>query len=100
MSNVKINTDHVLLAAETVSKLNGEIRSDFENVRSAMNQLQNDWEGLASVNAFQKYNEMESSYGESRYQVLNNYVLYLHQQAGEGYEDTENINKTLADAFK
>ncbi len=100
MANLKINTDSAVTAATHIKTINGQIRDGFSNVQNAITQLDNAWDGSAATNAIGKFNEIKSTFPEARYNVVDNFVNFLLQQVGEGYVQTEETNKSLADAFK
>lgn len=100
MSDLKVNTDRVLNSANNLAVINNKIRNSFGNVEKAVNQLNNAWGGSAAENAMTKFNSIKSSFCDERYEVLDGYVRFLQSQAGEGYVETETVNKSLADAFK
>ncbi len=100
MANLKVNADKVIATANRIKSLNNQMRTDFNNVQNAINSLNNVWDGSASTNAINKFNSIKNSYCDARYNVIDNFVLFLHQQVGEGYKQTESVNKSLADQFK
>ena len=100
MANLKVNTDAVVATAGKIQACNNQMRDGFETVKSAISKLDNSWDGSASVKAISKFNHIGSSFCDSRYKVLDNYVNFLLQQVGQGYEQTETTNKSLADQFK
>ena len=100
MANLKINTDCAVTAATHIKTINGQIRDGFTSVQNAITQLDNAWDGSAATNSIGKFNEIKSKFPEARYNVVDNFVNFLLQQVGEGYVQTEETNKSLADAFK
>ena len=100
MGNLKINTDSAVTAATHIKTINGQIRDGFSSVQNAITQLDNAWDGSAATNSIGKFNEIKSKFPEARYNVVDNFVNFLLQQVGEGYVQTEETNKSLADAFK
>lgn len=99
-TSIKINTDSVVNAAANIKTINGQIRDRFPDVQTAMNRLDGSWDGSAATSAMRKFNEIKNNYPSARYTVLDNYVNFLLQQVGQGYNETEEVNKSLADAFK
>lgn len=100
MSNLKINTDIAVITATNIKTINGQIRDDFSNVQNAINQLDNSWEGSVASKTISKFNEIKYKFADARYNVVDNYVSFLLRQVSEGYEQTEEVNKSLADEFK
>ncbi len=100
MSDLSINTDLVVSTASSISEINNQIRADFDRAQAAVNQMDLGWDGEAATQAIGKFNEIRNNYVDARYDVISNYVNFLLQQVGQGYEQTENVNVSLADAFK
>ena len=100
MSDLKVYTDKVVASAGRIQKLNVTMRDDFKAVRDAIAKLDKSWDSAAATSAIGKFNAIDGAYGEARYTVVDNFVAFLFQQVGEGYEQTEAANKSLADAFK
>ena len=100
MANLKMNTDGVVASANNIKNLNNQMRSNFNNVQKAISKLDASWDGSAASSAMSKFNSIKSKYCSARYNVLDNYVKFLYQQVGEGYTQTEDVNKSLADQFK
>lgn len=100
MPDLKINTDAVMTASTNIKQYNNQMRNNFSSVQNSINQLNSCWEGSAATAAIDKFNQIRSDYSENRYNVLDNYVNFLLQQIGEGYTQTEDANKSLADQFK
>lgn len=100
MSAIKVNTDTVVTVSQNIRKINNDIRDLISPVESAMKSLDNSWDGSSSTNAIRKFNSIKSTYCDNRYKVIENFVNFLLHQVGEGYEQTETVNTSLADAFK
>ena len=100
MKGVKINTDVVITTSEKLKLLNEEMRDGFNSVQKAIIQLNNSWDGSASEATISKFNEIKVKFCDARYIVLNNYANFLLNQVGEGYNQTEKANVSLAEQFK
>ena len=100
MPNLKIDVAAVVRTAGNIKLYNTQMRDDFTSVQRAINQLNNVWDGSASTVVINKFNEIIKNFGEARYNELDNYVKFLLEQVGEGYTQTEEANKSLADLFK
>lgn len=100
MSELKFNTDAIKTAAEKIKMYNNQIHDNFSMVQTAITQLNNYWESEATATAVSKFHEINTKFVDTRNMVLNNYVNFLYQQIGEGYDKTEEINKSLAEQFK
>ena len=100
MADLKMNTDKVNLAATNIHRINDDIHQSFSSVESALNRLYGSWDGDASWRAEQEYGKIRNKYEGQRYAVIENYIKFLTQQVGIGYDQTEEANKSLAAAFK
>jgi uncharacterized protein YukE len=97
---IKVDTERVSAAAKQIAQYNRKIRDDFSAVELAMKALANVWDGTASSQAISAFHELKQAYDEPRYEVMNNFVTFLHQQVDPGYTQTETTNVSLADRFK
>ncbi len=100
MADLRINIDNAVATSNNLKRLNTQIRDAFPGVQTAINRLNNSWDGPAASKTIAKFSEIKEKYAEARYNVVDNYVRFLLQQVGEGYTQTEEANTSLADAFK
>ena len=104
MSRLFINTGNVEASANRLKTMNVRIRDRFADVDAAIRQLAESWDGPASEKAVRKYNSMKADFKNARYEVFDSFVTFMLNQAGAGYEQTEEANKktasALADRFK
>jgi len=100
MREIFVNTDRIAATASKINSINNQIKNRYQGVENAMKNLDNSWDGKASVHAMEKFHSIRSNYEDSRYNVLLNYVHYLEEQVSEGYKVTEGTNESLAAAFK
>ncbi|MEE0863269.1 MAG: hypothetical protein U0L79_09830 [Lachnospiraceae bacterium] len=100
MANVKINTDAVRNVATHMQLMNKQMKDGFSDVQDAMTKLDNSWESSTATMAMEKYNQLRVDFSEARYTVLDNHINFLLQQVGQGYEETEKANVSLAAQFK
>lgn len=100
MANLKVDAAQVVATANRIKALNVRMSDDFASVQDAISKLDGTWDGSAATAAIGKFNAIKNSFCDARYGVIDNFVLFLHQQVGEGYTQTESVNKSLADQFK
>ena len=100
MKDLKMDTDAVAQAAEEIRKFNRENREAFKEVAKAMNKLDKYWDGAAAAGAMSKFSEIRGTYIDDQINVLENFANFLTQQVGLGYVNTEEVNTSLADAFR
>lgn len=95
----KIDTAVVRNVANNLKVLNSQMKTGFEDVQTSILELEASWQGDAAnhaIGSFDKIKELSLS----RYDVMNSYVNFLLLYIGEGYEDSEKKNKSIADTFK
>lgn len=97
---IQVDMDRVKAAATNIAKYNNIIRDDISSVEAAMNALNNSWDGQASTVVINKFHEIKNAYSEPRYNVVNNYVIFLNQLVDPAYTQAETTLKKLADYFK
>lgn len=100
MADLRIDADRVIDSAGKIGTLNSQMRDSFTKVESAVRKLDGAWDGIAAGSAMGKFNAIKNTFCEARYTVLDNYVAFLHNQVGVGYQQTETANKNLASWFK
>lgn len=97
---IKVDTGAVVKTAKNIARYNERIKDDFSSVETAIKALNNVWDGKAASTAVNSFYDIKNAYSEPRYNLVNNFVNFLHQQVGSGYTETEKVNTSLADAFK
>ena len=100
MADLKINTALVQSTAQSMQRKNDFMRIRFSDVELAVNRLGNSWDGAASEKAISKMQQLKKQFNGARYDVLDNFVQFMLQQVNLGYENTEQVNVSLADQFK
>lgn len=100
MAGVKINSSDVITVSRRINGLNKDMKNGMNDVASAMNTLDNYWEGAAANATMNKFNNIKNSYSDARYNVVDAFVNFLNEQVGQGYSQTESVNKSLASQFK
>ena len=99
MNNLKISTDAAVAAAAAIRTLNQDMQSEFEAVKNAVDRLDGVWDGQAAGKAVSGFKQFQAEYPAARYQVVENLANFLLQQVGQGYQNTEEVNTTIADDF-
>lgn len=99
-TGIYINTERVTDTAQIIKVCNDNISAEIEEVERVIQQLNDAWDGMASEAAISKYQNIKKTYYERRYKVMNQYTDYLLTPVNQGYEQTENVNTSLSDAFK
>ena len=97
---ININIEKVEATAQRIASFNSQIRNEFAAVKNAVATLNKYWDGTASDNAMRAFNNIQESYCDYRYSVINDLVAFLLTQVGTEYHSTEMKIKSAADAFK
>lgn len=95
-----VDTEKVKATANSIANYNNKIRDDFSSVESAIKSLDSSWNSNAASSGIGAFHDIKNAYHEERYSVVNNFVTFLHKQVDPNYNQTETMNKSLADAFK
>ena len=97
---IRVNTDLVNVAAKNIKDYNGNIKDGFESLDKVMTNLSGYWDGNVGDNAETAFAGIKNAFSEERYNVMENYTVFLYTQVEQGYIETETANIKLADAFK
>lgn len=97
---IKIDTKQVETIAGNIKIINESIRNDFENVENAINTLNKNWTGEASDEALRVFVNIQQTYCEKRFNIVNDFARFLETVVGINYDTLENKVKRAADAFK
>lgn len=97
---IAIKTQQVINTATVIGTHNSNITYALEPVESAIQAMRTEWSSPAGERAAECFYTISNMYKDTRPKVIQNYINYLCQQVGEGYEETETTNTSLADAFK
>lgn len=104
MSGVKIDTDKVREVADNISNNNTKLDNEFKAVENAISYLESGWVGVAKDVAATKFSQIKKMYFDnvttSRHTSIQDHVKFLKEYIGDVYDEVENTNTSLADAFK
>ena len=100
MADLRIDAELAIDTGTRIGVLNAQMRDGFDNVQKAMSRLDGSWDGSAATAAMNKFQAIKNTFCEARYNVVDNYVAFLHKQVGAGYMKTEEANRDLASWFK
>ena len=101
-SNIKVNTAKVRNVADELASLNRGIENDFDNICTAVANMDSSWDGAASNNAVSKFNKLKSECKSStgRKAVMQQHIKFLKVNVAGDYENTENANRDLSSLFR
>lgn len=98
MDGIRINTDRVVEMAGIIDSHNDFLSTYRGNFEKEIKKICTEhWKGEAANKAISKLSEINE---EKRFNEIKAYANILRQYVGEGYNETEETNKNLADAFK
>lgn len=100
MSRNKIDTEAISATAGNLRRYNTQIRDSLPSVRNAIDRMDGAWDGKAANMAVISFRNIVNTYNSARYRALENYATLLTTHVGQGYEETETKNQSLADRFK
>ena len=86
-------------AASKIESLNNQLQDKLGSVTTAVERVQNSWEGEASTKAVSLFNGDVKQAAEAQAAAVRNFVLFLRGRTVEGYGAVEQKNISLADAF-
>lgn len=93
---LNINTSIIRTTAKTLAAKNTELLDTLKASKNTVDSLRDVWTGSAATATIGAYDAFAAKYFESYHQMLNEYVKFLNNVAGAGYETTESKVKNLA----
>lgn len=97
---IKVNTDQVAQIASDLESLNNKLKEELERSKAVIESLSSAWVGEAYNATRDSYNEFASKYFQNYYDLIDQYVKFLHINVEQGYFDTETNVTNLAQNFK
>lgn len=97
---ITLDTEQVLSIATQIENDNNQLKELLENTKQTIDSLSATWTGQAADETRTSYTEFSNKFFQQYYDVLEQYVKFLRTNVSEQYSQTEQVNKTLADAFK
>ncbi len=96
-SNLKIDTAAIQSAAHTIETQNNLLLDTLNQSKATVDSLAGAWQGAAADATIAAYNSFAAKYFEQYHAMLEEYVKFLNNTAGEGYAQTEQSVKSKAD---
>ncbi len=84
-----INTQVIRDAASTIQQQNNDLYEELMASNQTVASLSGVWTGEGADATRSTYNQFATKYAAEYQEMLNNYVRFLNEAAGQGYEDTE-----------
>ncbi len=99
-TQITIDSEQVLAIASQIESDNQQLQQLLNDSKATVDSLSSYWTGAASDETRFSYESFANKYFQTYYDVLNQYVKFLRNNVAAQYEQTEQVNTQLADAFK
>ena len=98
--SIRVSTDQVAQIANDLENLNKKLREELETSKQTIDNLSNIWQGEAAQETISSYDAFSAKFFQKYEDVIQQYVQFLRKNVDLGYNETENANVKLAEAFK
>jgi WXG100 family type VII secretion target len=99
-TQITIDSEQVLGIASQIENDNQQLQQLLNDSKAAVDNLSSYWNGKAADETRSSYDSFAGKFFQTYYDVLNQYVKFLRNNVAAQYEQTEQVNTQLADAFK
>ena len=99
-TQITIDSEQVLGIASQIENDNQQLQQLLNDSKATVDSLSSYWTGKAADETRSSYESFASKFFQTYYDVLNQYVTFLRNNVAAQYEQTEQVNTQLADAFK
>ena len=99
-TQMTIDGEQVLGIASQIESDNQQLQQLLSDSKAAVDSLSSYWTGSAADSTRASYDSFAGKFFETYFDVMNQYVKFLRTNVAEQYEQTEQVNVQLADAFK
>ena len=99
-TQITIDSEQVLGIASQIESDNQQLQQLLNDSKTTVDSLSSYWTGKAADDTRAAYESFSSKFFQTFYDVLNQYVKFLRDNVAAQYEQTEQVNTQLADAFK
>ena len=99
-TQITIDSEQVLGIASQIESDNQQLQQLLNDSKANVDSLSSYWTGKAADDTRSSYDTFASKFFQTYYDVLNQYVKFLRTNVAAQYEQTEQVNIQLADAFK
>lgn len=100
MTQITLDSDQVLAIASQIESDNQELQQLLNDSKSTVDSLSSYWSGQAAEETRSAYETFAGKFFQTYYDVLDQYVKFLRNNVAAQYEQTEQVNTRLSDAFK
>lgn len=100
MTQITLDSEQVLAIASQIENDNQQLQQMLNESKASIDSLSSYWTGAAADETRASYESFANKYFQAYYDILEQYVKFLRNNVASQYEQTEQTNKQLADAFK
>lgn len=100
MPQMTLDTEQVMSIASQIENDNNQLKELLETTKATIDSLSSTWTGQAAEETRSSYEEFAGKFFQQYYDILDQYVKFLRTNVAEQYEQTEQVNVQLSDAFK
>lgn len=100
MTQITLDSEQVLAIASQLENDNQQLQQLLNDSKASIDALSSYWTGPAADETRASYESFANKYFQTYYDILEQYVKFLRNNVASQYEQTEQANKQLADAFK
>lgn len=99
-TQITIDSEQVLGIASQIQSDNEQLKQLLSDSKASVDALSSYWTGKAADDTRTSYESFANKFFQTYYDVLDQYVKFLRNNVATQYEQTEQVNTQLADAFK
>jgi len=99
-TRIIVDSDQVLGIASQIESDNQQLQQLLVDSKAAVDNLSATWTGTAAEGTRAAYDVFAGKFFQTYFDILNQYVKFLRNNVSMQYEQTEQVNTQLADAFK
>lgn len=100
MAQMTLDTEQVMAIASQIESDNQQLLELLQESKATVDALSSYWQGKASDETRASYESFSGKFFQQYHDVLEQYVKFLRNNVAAQYEQVEQINTQLADAFK
>ena len=100
MTQITLDSEQVLAIASQIENDNQQLQQLLNDSKSTIDSLSSYWTGVAADETRTSYESFANKFFQTYYDILEQYVKFLRNNVAAQYEQTEQVNTRLADAFK
>ncbi len=100
MAQMTLDTEQVMAIASQIESDNQQLLELLQESKATVDALSSYWQGKAADETRASYESFSGKFFQQYHDVLEQYVKFLRNNVATQYEQVEQINTQLADAFK